>query len=182
MTSTFLPSPPSKILSDLLNRNEKWTEANSGLFLQETQSPKVLWIGCADSRVPESVITNLEPGMIFTHRNIANQFHADDDNAISVLIYAVENPKMRVDHIIVVGHTRCGGVEACCKAAQADDSPPANALQRWLAPLTEFARNNGLGGDLSALLEANVRMQVDNVLKSEVLEREWGIRDVHVHG
>ncbi|TBU24252.1 carbonic anhydrase [Dichomitus squalens] len=120
--------------------------------------------------------------MIFTHRNIANQFHADDGNAISVLSYAVENPKMRVDHIIVVGHTRCGGVEACCKAAQADDSPPANALQRWLAPLTEFARNNGLGGDLSALLEANVRMQVDNVLKSEVLEREWGIRDVHVHG
>ncbi|TBU45969.1 carbonic anhydrase [Dichomitus squalens] len=182
MASTFLPSPSSKILSDLLNRNENWAEANSGIFPQKTQSPKVLWLGCADSRVPESVITNSEPGAIFTHRNIANQYHADDDNTVSVLTYAVEH--LKVDHIVVVGHTLCGGVKACGEAAQAPASPPANALQRWLVPLTDFARNNGLGGDLTALLEANVRMQVDSVLKSEVLEHEcqWVVRDVLVHG
>ena len=102
-----------------------------------------------------------------------------------MLAYAVGT--LKVQHVIVVGHTSCGGVEACAKAAAAH-SPPfprTSALERWLAPLTEFAWAVGPEapcGDLTALTEANVRIQVANVLSSDVLAREWKLRDVHVHG
>ncbi|EJF61457.1 carbonic anhydrase 1 [Dichomitus squalens LYAD-421 SS1] len=175
------------ILTNILGRNEKWAEAmndaTKGQFFPksaEGQSPKVLWIGCADSRVPESVVTNSYPGDIFTHRNIANQFHPTDDSAVSVLTYAVEHVK--VEHVILVGHTNCGGAAACVKAAEAAQSEPTSALDRWLGPLTELARTTTPEGDLTALVEANVRVQVSNILASDVLEREWKLRDVHVHG
>ncbi|EJF61458.1 carbonic anhydrase [Dichomitus squalens LYAD-421 SS1] len=180
--SPSYPEPTPIVLTRLLDQNEKWAEAHSELFPMGPQTPKVLWFGCADSRVPESVITDSIPGVIFTHRNIANQFHPEDDSAVSVLAYAVEHVK--VEHIIVVGHTDCGGVKASADTA-ATQSPPfsrATALERWLATLTEFAWSVGPGSDITELVEANVRMQVVNVLSSEVLEHEWKLRDVHVHG
>ena len=57
---------------------------------------KVLWVGCADSRVPESVILACKPGDVFVHRNIANQFHIDDDSALSVLAFAIE--ELGIEH------------------------------------------------------------------------------------
>ena len=69
--------------------------------------------------------------------------------------------------------------------ATQDEIPFAlTPLDRWLAPLTEFAWAAGPGpcGDLTALVEANVRMQVANISSSDVLAREWKLRDVHVHG
>ena len=95
-----------------------------------------------------------------------------------MLTYAVEHVK--VEHVILVGHTNCGGASACSKAAQKAASEPGSALERWLVPLTELARNTE--GDLNALVEANVRLQVENILKCEVIEHEWKRRDVHIHG
>ena len=95
-----------------------------------------------------------------------------------MLTYAIEHVK--VEHVILVGHTNCGGATACSKAAQVASCPPGCALERWLAPLTELARNTE--GDLTALVEANVRVQVENILKCDVVEREWKQRDVHIHG
>ncbi|KAM5545070.1 hypothetical protein V8D89_001181 [Ganoderma adspersum] len=178
-------TPSSMVLTNLLNRNEKWVKAmntTDDQFFQihaQPQKPKVLWLGCSDSRVPESVITNSIPGDIFVQRNIANQFHLDDDNSVSVLTYAVEH--LEVEHVIVVGHTNCGGVHEAREAAQAPQkSKLDSALRRWLAPLTELARKTD--GDLTALVEANVREQVENILKSEAIKHEWKRRDVRVHG
>jgi carbonic anhydrase len=64
-------------LSRVLSSNAQWAadveKAEPGFFAQgaKGQSPKILWIGCADSRVPESVVTACKPGEIFVHRNIA---------------------------------------------------------------------------------------------------------------
>ncbi|KAI0743113.1 carbonic anhydrase [Daedaleopsis nitida] len=174
------------ILARLLSNNAQWAEdvekSEPGFLAEhsESQSPKVLWIGCADSRVPESVVTASKPGDIFVHRNIANQFHPTDDSALSVLTYAVEH--VGVQHVILVGHTNCGGAAACAKAAQAPSAaPPASPLERWLAPLTELAKNTE--GDLTALVEANVRVQVDNLVQSDVIRGAWAKgKDVQVHG
>ena len=98
-----------------------------------------------------------------------------------MLTYAVEHVK--VEHVILVGHTNCGGAAACAQAAAAAPSEPESALARWLAPLTELARSLGPDGDLTALVEANVRMQVENLAQSDVLQRAWAAgKDVQVHG
>lgn len=89
--------PTKRVLpSDLLKRNAQWCEEMSN-YEEETlkhnaagQNPSILWIGCSDSRVPESVVAKCRPGDIFTHRNIAGQFSETDDSAMSVLTYAVE--------------------------------------------------------------------------------------------
>lgn len=112
-----------------------------------------------------------------------SQFHLDDDNAMSVLTYAVEDLKVR--RIFLVGHTHCGGVRAChqpedkAPLATSDDAP-STPLHRWLAPLMELGRNTK--GDLTALVEANVRMQVENIRVSEVIQRKWETEDISIHG
>lgn len=118
-----LPMSTDPVIAQLLAANNEWRNAvhhaSSDFFEKSAkdQSPKVLWIGCADSRVPESVVVAAKPGDLFVHRNIAkyvsrhhfrfpsseildsatnqcflrSQFHPNDDSALSVLTYAVEH-------------------------------------------------------------------------------------------
>ena len=118
-------------LKNLFKSNAQWAQAmkaaDPGFFERsvKSQSPKVraittslpfcvvlyahgflgqiLWLGCSDSRVPESVITASRPGDIFVHRNIANQVHLTDDNVLSVITYAVA--KVGVEHSTPALHT-----------------------------------------------------------------------------
>ncbi|EIM87607.1 carbonic anhydrase [Stereum hirsutum FP-91666 SS1] len=181
-------------IARLFTSNEQWKEAVGQAepsFFAETakgQAPKVLWIGCADSRVPESVITASKPGDIFVHRNIANQFHADDDSALAVLSYAVEN--VGVEHVVIVGHTACGGAHACMAASAAPPSePPATPLARWLAPLTKLAASLKLASmpskeeAMKILVEENVKVQVANVCQATPVMGAWTHgKKVWVHG
>ncbi|EMD31095.1 hypothetical protein CERSUDRAFT_89502 [Gelatoporia subvermispora B] len=189
------------VLPQLLAQNKQWAaevEKNDPGFFERSatgQHPKVLWIGCSDSRVPESVITASMPGAIFTHRNIANQCHLNDDNALSVLEYAVGT--VEVPHIIVVGHTHCGGVAHAWATAHGviphehfanwgDHIPRAlsseTPLSRWLEPLTEIARAKPALTP-EQLGVANVHAQVINVVRSKAVQQAWAQgRDVWVHG
>ncbi|CAG8622846.1 9486_t:CDS:2, partial [Dentiscutata heterogama] len=105
-------------LLDVFNNNKQWANSvrlqDSGFFknLANGQEPKLFWIGCSDSRVPAEIITKLGFGEIFVHRNIANQFKEDDTNCLSELEFAVHN--LKVEHIIVCGHTNCGGIQNAC--------------------------------------------------------------------
>ncbi|GAB1525357.1 hypothetical protein RhiTH_008517 [Rhizoctonia solani] len=195
-------NPPEQMsdvaLAPLIAGNAKWAaevrEQYPTFFADAAkgQSPKVLWIGCADSRVPESTVLGCKPGEIFVHRNIANQFHPEDDSALAVLTYAVEN--LGVEHIVIAGHTQCGGAAACHAAAQnisGAASPATTPLARWLNPLTQLAASLASGKtdshdtstELSTLVEANVRKQVDNVVDTDVVQRAWASgKQVYVHG
>lgn len=83
--------------------------------LRQGQNPKTMIIGCSDSRVDPAILTNCEPGDIFTVRNVANLVPPYEENtgyhgvsaALEFAVCALE-----VDHIIVLGHSQCGGIQA----------------------------------------------------------------------
>src|SRR5688572_9459277 len=114
----------------LLSGNRAWVDKrlqeDPEFFttLAKGQSPEILWIGCADSRVPANEVTGTKPGEVFVHRNIANMCVHTDMNMLSVLDYAVN--VLKVKHVIVAGHYGCGGVKA------AMDNQQYGLVDNWL--------------------------------------------------
>lgn len=140
--------------------------------LAQGQSPKVLWIGCADSRVPAETVTQCNPGDLFVHRNIANVFSPSDDNTMSVIEYAVK--VLKVDHIIVCGHYGCGGVRASLLPLSRD-LPHVNRRIAPLCTLADAHRHelealSDLDARTNRLAELNVLEQV-RLLRAEPVVR-----------
>ena len=175
-------------LQHLFDNNRDWAtrmeREQPGFFerLANQQSPKYLWIGCSDSRVPANQITGLDPGEVFVHRNIANVVVHSDLNALSVIQYAVD--ALKVEHIMVVGHYGCGGVLAAARGMR------IGLADNWLrhvydVRLRHRQRLNHLPQHEfeSTLCEMNVIEQVGNVAMSNVMQDAWGRgQKVSVHG
>jgi carbonic anhydrase len=181
----------------LLSANAQWaedvTKVQPGFFEESAkgQTPKVLWLGCSDSRVPESVIMACKPGDIFVHRNIANTIHLNDDSLRSVIKYAVDHVK--VEHIVLCGHTNCGGAAACYSLALTPPTtaPPPDSsdasLARWLTPLINLAAKSATSKNQTEgvryLVDENVKMGVENLKKIDVIQNAWAAgKKLYVHG
>lgn len=177
------------MLDDLKADNARWaaarTAADPEAFarLARGQTPAYLWIGCSDSRVVPNEIVGLGPGELFVHRNVANLAGPHDPSWRSVLQYAVD--VLEVRHVLVVGHTGCGGVAAAL-AGEARE-PVAG----WLTPVRDLA--HACRGELQALpegaarvdrlCELNVRRQVRNVADDAIVRGAWARgRPLGVHG
>lgn len=141
------------------------------------QSPKVLWIGCSDSRVSEDVVTGSRPGTMFVHRNIANIVAFNDVNIAAILEYGVVH--LKIEDIVVCGHTRCGGIAAI------EDGVHENYIADWLCIATgakeaanRIAKEQKLNREqkLAVLTEENVKLQIKH-LKNLAL-----IRNMHAKG
>lgn len=167
-----------KSLYKLFENNRQWAEEQERqdpTFFQrlaEQQSPKYLWIGCADSRVPATQITGLIPGEIFVHRNIANVVVQTDMNLLSVVQYAVD--VLKVEHIIVCGHYGCGGVKAAMENQQ------NGLIDNWLRHIQGVARDYADELDAAApedrfdkLCELNVVAQAENVSRTTIVQNAW---------
>ena len=176
-------------MNELFSANRDWADRREqddpGFFarLAKGQSPKYLWIGCADSRVPANQIVGLPPGEVFVHRNVANLVIHTDFNALSVMQYAVE--VLKVEHIIVCGHYGCGGV-----AASLEESG-LGLIDNWLRHVDEVADDNaeelaGITDDtarVDRLCELNVAAQVRNVARTTILQEAWKSgQQIAVHG
>ena len=167
----------------LLLENKAWArevKSRTPDFFKESsksQSPQFLWIGCSDSRIPISRITNSGPGEIFVHRNIANLMVKDDANLLSVLQYAVES--LNVPHIILCGHYYCGGVKAAMSSL--DEPLGAVYLDHWLENIREVYRENQetlekITDDqarFNKTVELNVRAQVNRLAETDIIKRRW---------
>jgi carbonic anhydrase len=177
------------MLDELKANNRAWAErkvaADPGFFnrLVGQQSPKYLWIGCSDSRVPANEIVGLDPGELFVHRNVANLAPPQDANYLSVLQFSVE--VLKVEHVLVVGHYGCGGVAA------AVDGKRRGLIDHWIHPIREV--NHDHRHELCAiddererwdrLVELNVIRQVRNVASDVFVQDAWAQgQKLSVHG
>lgn len=105
----------NQVQLQLLQGNRRWvnevTVRDPQFFkkLGAQCSPKYLWIGCSDNRVPANELLGLLPGELFVHRNIANIVTHTDLNCLSVLQFAVDI--LKVEHLIICGHYGCAGIQ-----------------------------------------------------------------------
>jgi carbonic anhydrase len=168
----------SSSLQHLLDANRAWAhrvEAERPGFFEELarqQSPKYLWIGCSDSRVPANQVTGLAPGEVFVHRNIANVVVHSDLNALSVIQFAVD--ELKVEHIMVVGHYGCSGVLAALHDRR------IGLADNWLHHVRDVQmRHRGRLMHLcrheqeDALCEMNVIEQAAHVAQTNVVHDAW---------
>ena len=175
-------------IQDLFVHNRKWAaqveHERPGFFtsLVKQQTPKYMWIGCSDSRVPANQITGLDPGEVFVHRNVANVVVHSDLNAWSAIQFAVE--RLKVEHIMVVGHYGCGGVQAAIENAR------IGLADNWIRHIQDVRdRHQALlqalpaAGRANALCDLNVIEQVVNICVSPVMLDAWERgQNVSIHG
>ncbi|KAJ3375590.1 hypothetical protein HDU92_000683, partial [Lobulomyces angularis] len=152
--------------------------------LSQQQQPKLLWIGCSDSRVPANQIISLPPGEVFVHRNIANIVSTSDINCLSVLQYAVE--VLKVEHIMIVGHYGCGGVRY--SMTKESSLPIVDVWLRTLKDLYEdhkhdFEKLPNEEAKTDLLCELNVANSVLNVCRNSIIQKAWQQgQKISVHG
>ncbi len=178
----------SSELNELFESNRMWArsteERTPGFFtnLLKQQAPQYLWIGCADSRVPANELVGLAPGELFVHRNVANVVAHSDLNCLSVVQYATD--MLKVKHIIIVGHSGCGGVAASLhdmRVGIVDNwiryvKDVRSRHQDWLNTVDEDQR-------VDALCELNVIEQARNVCQTTVVQDAWARgQELVVHG
>ena len=175
-------------LQHLFDNNRAWAARmelqRPGFFSQlaQLQTPKYLWIGCSDSRVPANEITGLDPGEVFVHRNVANVVVHSDLNALSVIQFAVDH--LKVEHIMVVGHYGCGGVLAALRGTR------VGLADNWLRHVHDVKLRHrrriehlSVAEQEDVLCEMNVIEQVGNVALSNVIQDAWRRgQQVAVHG
>jgi len=176
-------------LDTLLGRNREWADRVSredpGFFdrLSTQQTPKYLWIGCSDSRVPANQILGLDPGEVFVHRNIANVMSHGDLNALSVIQFAVDI--LKVEHILLVGHYGCGGVHAALTGAR------LGLADNWLRHVSDLAKKHvALLATIESeplrharMCELNAIEQALNVCETTVVQDAWARgQRLAVHG
>lgn len=176
-------------LKELFENNRAWaadmTRQDPQFFrrLSAQQSPRYLWIGCSDSRVPANQIVGLVPGDMFVHRNVANVVVHTDLNCLSAIQFAVD--ALRVEHIIVCGHYGCGGVMAALQ------NNNLGLIDNWLRHVQDVQSKHRAEIDSledaakkhARLCELNVIEQVINVSQTTVVRDAWSrAQELTVHG
>jgi len=178
-----------ELIKSLIKGNKEWVDKINRIDpeffsqLSAGQTPQFLWIGCSDSRVPATEITNALPGSIFVQRNIANMVIHTDSNLLSVVYYAVK--VLRVKHIIVCGHYGCGGVMAAMSNVK------HGFLDNWLLHIKDVYRIHRKELDAiedekrrgERFVELNVFEQVNNLCRVSFIQEEWDNGEYpHIHG
>lgn len=175
-------------LDKIFSNNKKWikeklmVDKDYFLKLSKGQKPKILYIGCSDSRVTAEELMGLQPGEVFVHRNIANMVSNNDLSAQTVINFAVAH--LKVDHVVVCGHYYCGGVSAAMQAAD------LGILNPWLRNIRDVYRLHkeelnviqDIEDRNKKLVELNVQEQCINVIKTAVIQKAYKERNIRVHG
>lgn len=175
-------------ISQIFANNQEWIKSklkNDPHYFNNLamgQNPKVLYIGCSDSRVTAEELMGAKPGEVFVMRNIANMVSNTDLSAMSVITFAVSH--LKVKHVVVCGHYYCGGVKAAMQAAD------LGILNPWLRSIRDVYRLHKTELDAIAdeeerykrLIELNVQEQCVNVIKTADVQKAIKTENLKVHG
>ncbi len=179
--------PTPKIMAGLGRFQEYYLE-HIELFEQlatEGQAPKVLFIGCSDSRVVPELITGVEPGDLFVTRNVANVVPPYGTGATSVgavIEYAVLH--LHVERVVVCGHTDCGGIKALGQPLDLSREP---YIARWLdnaRPAYTKVEASGLPPEQRhlATVRENVLLQLENLRSYDPVRQGERAATLTLHG
>lgn len=158
--------------------------------LAERQTPDILFITCADSRIDPNLVTQSKPGELFLIRNVGNivpPFDAiRDKNSVAAGIeFAVL--ELKVKDVIVCGHSNCGAMQAIFKDEKEFDNMPH--LRDWLRlalPVKETIERyypNAHGESLQRIAEEeNILAQLKNIQTYPFVERALKNGELHLHG
>jgi carbonic anhydrase len=166
-------------------RSKRWPELRERHeeLAERGQSPRVLVIACADSRVDPATIFNAGPGELFVVRNVANLAPPCEEGAgLHGVSAAIEFGvvQLKVETILVLGHAQCGGVAAALSRRPRD---PNSFLDRWIGLLDHAkSRIEGLPGDPHDALEhESIRVTLENLatfpfVQKAIMERGLALR------
>jgi len=157
---------------------------------KEGQNPKILYIGCSDSRVIPDLMMQTKPGDMFVIRNVGNfvaPYKPDEDyhSTASAIEYAVS--VLKVEEIIICGHTHCG---ACAALYETIDDPEMIHTKHWLK-LGEEAKNlavNAIGADadkerlLRLTEQFSIVTQLEHLLTYPSVQRRVKSGAIRIHG
>ena len=159
--------------------NQRWVSSklavdrNYFTQLSAGQAPRAFWLGCCDSRLAPTEIIGTSLGELFIQTTIANQVNPTSSVVTSAIEYAVN--ELKVAHLIVCGHTHCGGVAAAIKGTATDN------LQQWLAPLRQlYLKHQHRLGDATALSMLNIEQQVAIIAALACVRNAK--HPIHLHG
>jgi carbonic anhydrase len=134
---------PHNLVAGFKRFREQHFERNDSLYQQlvkQGQTPRILVVACCDSRVDPALVFDCDPGDLFVIRNVANlvppvEEHSGHHGTTAAIEYGVST--LGVEHIIVLGHARCGGINALVKTGGV--GTPGSYIDDWMC-LVESAR------------------------------------------
>ena len=160
-------------------------------LVDQGQSPRIMIIGCCDSRVDPGVIFGAGPGELFVVRNVANlvppcEPYGDYHGTSAALEFAVTG--LEVKHIVVLGHAHCGGIEAFLKRLCEPDSG-GQFIAKWVSiikPAQGAVLNSVRGKSHEAaqrvLEQASIRNSLDNLLTFSFVRERFRADRLRLHG
>lgn len=180
------------LISGFKRFQENYFNSDDTLYqrLGQRQIPKVLVVGCCDSRVDPAIITDCRPGDLFVVRNVANlippyQPDAHYHGVSAAVEYAVR--VLQVEHAIVLGHSQCGGIDALMLSS--DENPSGEFIDQWVAiahPAKEAVQRS-LGHkseDLQhrACEQASILISLENLLSFPWVAERVQSQKLALHG
>lgn len=180
---------------DFLNQNFQEHKERYRVLAEQGQHPKIMMIGCCDSRVNPDLIFNTLPGELFIVRNVANlvpPFEHDEayHGTSAAIEFAVKG--LGVEHIVVMGHSLCSGVKTCCQGVHSDNTEGLEDLlfiPKWTSILNDCAQNvlketpDLSLDDLSHKVEkAGIRESLENLKAFPFVTHGIAKGNLHIHG
>lgn len=180
----------AKFIAGFERFQDKYFGHDRKLFdrLRHAQRPRAMVIACCDSRVDPAILTDAEPGEMFVVRNVANLVPPYDlgGNFASVpaaLEFAVQS--LEVEHVIVLGHARCGGIHALMSGAE----PGGEFIGKWVS-IAQRARERVLAElpdkppalQERACEQAAILVSLENLMTYPWIARRVEAGSLHLHG